>query len=95
MPAYLVVEVEVLDAEKFDVYRQMVPPLIAAYGGRYLVRSGALETLEGDWQPKRLVVVQFPTVEQARSWWSSSEYTDAKALRQAATNTRMVVVEGV
>ena len=95
MPAYLVVEIEVLNAERFAEYRQLVPTLLEAFGGRYLVRGGSLETLEGDWQPQRLVVVEFPSVEQARRWWNSSEYAEAKALRQAATNTRMVVVEGV
>ena len=95
MPAYLVVEVEVLDAEKFEVYRQLVPPILEAFGGRYLVRGGALETLEGAWQPKRFIIVEFPSTEQAKTWWNSSEYAEAKALRQAATNTRMVLVEGV
>ena len=95
MPAYLVVDIEVLDTEKFDLYRQLVSPLVSAFGGRYLVRGGTHETLEGDWQPRRLVVVEFPSVEQAKSWWNSREYADAKALRQAATNTRMVLVEGV
>lgn len=95
MPAYLMVEIEVLDAERFAVYRQLVPSILEAFGGRYLVRGGALETLEGDWQPERLVVVEFPSVEQAKRWWNSSEYVEAKALRRAATKTRMVVVEGL
>jgi uncharacterized protein (DUF1330 family) len=95
MPAYIVVEVEVLDKERYENYKQMVPPSLAAYGGRFLVRGGAAETLEGTWSPKRLVILEFPSVERAKAWWESSEYADAKALRQATARTQMIVVEGV
>jgi uncharacterized protein (DUF1330 family) len=95
MPAYIVVEVEVLDGERYEDYKRMVPPSLAAYGGKFLVRGGASETLEGTWSPKRLVVVEFPSVERAKAWWGSGEYADAKALRQATARTQMIVVEGV
>lgn len=95
MPAYIVVEIEVLDAERYEDYKRMVAPSLAAYDGRFLVRGGRAETLEGDWAPKRLVVLEFPSVERAKEWWSSSEYADAKALRQATARTQMLVVEGV
>ena len=95
MPAYIVSEVEVFDEEKFAVYRQLVPPTIAAHGGRYLVRGGALETLEGEWQPKRIVILEFPSAAQAKTWLDSDEYEDVKALRHASARTRMIVVEGL
>lgn len=95
MPAYIVVEVEVLDPDRYEKYKSMVPPSLKAYGGRFLVRGGKVETLEGDWSPKRFVVVEFPSVEQAKAWWGSTEYAEAKALRQATANTQMIVVEGI
>ena len=73
----------------------MVPPSLAAYGGRFLVRGGKVENLEGDWSPKRLVMVEFPSVERAKEWWDSPEYAEAKALRQATAKTQMIVVEGL
>jgi uncharacterized protein (DUF1330 family) len=94
MAAYVVVEVEVLDAERYETYKPMVPPSLAAYGGRFIVRGGAAETLEGSWSPKRLVILEFPSVERAKAWWGSSEYAEAKALRQATARTQMIVVEG-
>ena len=94
MPAYIVVEVEVEDPIRYEDYKKMVPPSLAAYGGRFLVRGGKVENLEGDWSPKRFVMVEFPSVEQAKAWWDSPEYADAKALRQATAKTQMIVVEG-
>jgi len=94
MPAYVVVDIEIHDPVRYEEYRRVAPPSIAAYGGRYLVRGGTLGILEGEWQPKRLVVLEFPTVEQARAWWASPEYAPAKAIRQASAHTNMVVVAG-
>jgi uncharacterized protein (DUF1330 family) len=94
MSAYIVVEVEVSDPVRYETYKQMVPPSLAAYDGRFLVRGGRVETLEGDWSPKRMVIVEFPSVEKAKAWWSSAEYEEAKALRQATAKTQMIVVEG-
>ena len=95
MPAYVVVEIEVLDAGRYEDYKRMVPPSLAAYGGRFVVRGGATETLEGDWAPKRLVILEFPSVERAKAWWGSQEYAEANVLRQATARTEMIVVEGV
>lgn len=95
MPTYVVVEIEVLDEERYETYKQLAPPAIAAYGGRYLVRGGKVETLEGSWSPKRLVILEFPSVDQAKTWWASTEYERAKALRHATARSRMIVVEGV
>jgi uncharacterized protein (DUF1330 family) len=95
MPAYLIVEVEVTDPAGYDDYKNMVPPTLAAYGGRFVVRGGECATLEGTWQPKRVVVLEFPSVARAKEWWGSPEYSAAKALRQRTAKTRMIVVEGV
>jgi len=95
MAAYIIVDVEITDPVQYAAYIRVVPPTIAKYGGRFLVRGGKAETLEGSWIPKRVVVVEFPTVEQAREWWASEEYRDPKALRQSASVTDMILVEGV
>ena len=95
MPAYVIVQIVVKDPEAYDRYRAMVPPSIAAYGGRFVVRGGATTTLEGTWSPARLVILEFPSVERARAWWASPEYAEAKALRLASAESEMVLVEGV
>jgi uncharacterized protein (DUF1330 family) len=95
MSAYVVVEVEVQDPERYETYKQLAPPSIAQYGGRYVARGGEVATLEGTWSPKRLVILEFPSVERAKAWWSSAEYAEAKALRQASARTQMIVVEGL
>jgi uncharacterized protein (DUF1330 family) len=94
MPAYIVVQIEVRDPETYERYRALAPASIAVHGGRYLVRGGACDPLEGAWNPRRLVVLEFPTLEQARAWWASPEYAEAKALRQNSADTEMIVVEG-
>jgi uncharacterized protein (DUF1330 family) len=95
MAAYLVVELTITDPEGFARYRDMVPPTITAYGGRYIVRGGAITTLEGDWNPRRITILEFPSVEQAKAWWDSPEYAEAKALRQQTATTNLIAVEGI
>ncbi|NMO16283.1 DUF1330 domain-containing protein [Pyxidicoccus fallax] len=95
MPAYVVVQLAIHDAQTYERYKQLAPPSIAKYGGRYLARGGATQALEGVWEPPRFVLLEFPSVEQARAWWASPEYVAAKALRQASTHTMMLLVEGL
>lgn len=95
MSAYVIVEIEVQDAQRYETYKQLAPPAIAAHGGRYLARGGAVETLEGGWAPKRLVILEFPSIEKAKAWWHSPEYAEAKALRHATSRSRMVVIDGL
>ena len=95
MSAYIVVEVDVTDPEKFEEYRKQVPPTLKAFGGRYVVRGGAIAGLEGGWAPKRMVIIEFDDVERARAWHDSELYAPARALREASADTRMIVVEGV
>lgn len=94
MAAYLIVQVNVNDPERYESYKKMVPPTLEPYGGRFLVRGGKVENLEGSWNPARLVVIEFDSVERAKAWWGSDEYAEAKALRQATADTEMVVVQG-
>jgi uncharacterized protein (DUF1330 family) len=95
MAAYIVVQVDVKDPVRYDEYRKMVKPTLDAFGGRFLVRGGEVENLEGGWKPARLVIIEFDSAAQARSWWDSEEYGPAKALRQDTTHTEMILVEGV
>jgi uncharacterized protein (DUF1330 family) len=95
MAAYVIVQVEVNDPVRYDDYKKMVPPSIAKFGGRFLVRGGKTHTLEGNWAPQRFVMVEFPSVEQAKAWWASPDYAEAKALRQATAESMMIVAEGI
>ncbi|MBZ5648738.1 MAG: DUF1330 domain-containing protein [Acidobacteriia bacterium] len=95
MAAYVVVEIEVKEAQRYERYKQLAPPSITKFGGKYLARGGETETLEGSWSPKRLVILEFPTMERAKEWWASKEYAEAKGLRQACAATKMVLLEGL
>jgi uncharacterized protein (DUF1330 family) len=95
MPAYVVAHVEVTDPDRYAQYRSMVLGTITPFGGRFLVRGPQPEVLEGSWDPKRLVIVEFPDAEHARRWWSSPEYAEAKAIRQATSVGTLVLLEGV
>ena len=94
MAAYLVLDISIRDPTTYERYKTLAPPSLAQYGGRYLVRGGTATVLEGTWQPRRLVILEFPSVERARAWWDSPEYAAAKALRQACASTQMVLIEG-
>lgn len=94
MTAYIVVQIAIHDPATYERYKALAPAAIAAYGGRYVVRGGFSQVLEGSWQPERFVLLEFPTVERARAWWDSPEYAPAKALRQQSAHTEMLLVEG-
>jgi uncharacterized protein (DUF1330 family) len=95
MAAYLVVQISVKDQDEFEKYKVMAAPAISAYGGKYLVRGGAMTSLEGDWKPERFIIVEFESVERAMQWWNSKEYEEAKSLRHRIATTLMILVEGV
>ena len=95
MPAYIIVDITISDPVAYQRYRELAPPSIAAYGGRYLARGGATEALEGDWQPARLVLLEFENMDRARTWWSSPEYAPAKALRFQCAEADMLLLDGV
>jgi uncharacterized protein (DUF1330 family) len=94
MAAYVIGEIEVTDPKVYDEYRRQVLPALEKYGGRFVVRGGRIEPLEGGWAPKRVVVVEFPSMEAALRWYRSPEYAPLIALRQRASRGRLVAVEG-
>jgi uncharacterized protein (DUF1330 family) len=95
MSAYLILDIDVLDPQGYKDYVKLATESVKLYGGKYLVRGGANESLEGNWQAKRLVVLEFPSAKQARSWLTSSEYAPARQLRHQYAKTNMVIVDGV
>ncbi len=95
MPAYVIANIDVHDPEGYEDYKALSTQSAATYGGRFVVRGGQTEVLEGDWEPKRLVILEFPDAAAARTWWDSPEYTEARAVRQRTAATDMIVVEGL
>jgi uncharacterized protein (DUF1330 family) len=94
MAAYVIVDIEVVDPEEYEEYKKLAAPSVSAYGGRYLARGGKVEVLEGHWETNRLVLLEFASAEQARSWWGSPEYSVAKAIRHRTARAKMILVEG-
>ncbi len=94
MSAYVIVDIEVTDPVGYEEYKKLAPAAVALYGGKYIARGGKNETLEGDWKANRLVILEFPTLEQAKTWLNSPEYAPARALRHKYAHTNMLVVEG-
>ena len=94
MTAYVIADIDVHDQEAYLEYAALVPGTLEPHGGRFLVRGGAHKTLEGDWQPRRVVVLEFPSADAARRWYGSQEYATAMAMRQRASTGSLVLVEG-
>jgi uncharacterized protein (DUF1330 family) len=94
MAAYLLVDCEVTDPKQYDNYKRLAQAAVAQYGGRYVVRGGETVVLEGTWKPNRVVVLEFPDLEQARRFYDSPEYRDARAARAGAARMNMVAVAG-
>ena len=95
MPGYLIAMIEVIDPKGFEEYRQKVPPTIAAHGGRYLARGGQVEILEGNLPSKRIAIVEFPSMAEAKAWWSSPDYQPLRAIRERTTKSTLVITEGL
>ncbi|HUG75852.1 MAG TPA: DUF1330 domain-containing protein [Burkholderiales bacterium] len=95
MAAYVIVEIEVTDPSLYEEYRKQVLPVVTRYGGKFIVRGGKVEPLEGGWSPKRFVALEFPSLEQARKWYRSPEYAPLIELRQKASRGKLILVEGV
>jgi uncharacterized protein (DUF1330 family) len=93
--AYVIVETDITDPDRYERYKAASPGAIAAGGGRFLARGGELDVLEGDWRPSRLVVLEFEDLAAARAWYDSEVYQQAKKLRDGAGHLRMVAVQGV
>ena len=95
MSAYVLVEINIYDQELYEEYKKMTPDSVRKFGGKFVVRGGPTLNLEGDWNPERMVLLKFPSVERAREWWESEDYTRARIIRQRAAETKMIILEGV
>ena len=95
MAAYLIADVDIADPAAYEEYKQKVGKTTAAFGGRYLTRAGATEVLEGDWAPKRFVVLEFPSAEHIKAWYHSPEYRPLMELRQRTAVSSLVIAEGI
>jgi uncharacterized protein (DUF1330 family) len=95
MAAYLVVDIEVTNPAQFEEYKKLAPAAIAKYGGRYLIRGGAYEAIEGDWKPQRLTVVEFESMEKAKAFYNSPEYQVAIKTRKGAAKFKALLVQGI
>ena len=95
MSAFVMANLTVTNKEKFEIYRSGVSTTIEKYEGRYVVRGGEVEVLEGNWSPDRFVLIEFPNIEKAREWYYSSDYSDLKTMRIESTSSSVLIVDGV
>jgi uncharacterized protein (DUF1330 family) len=95
MPAYVVIETDVHDPEQYERYKAASPAAVASGGGRFVARGGELAVLEGDWEPSRVVILEFPDLDAVKRWYDSPQYLEARKLREGAANLRMVAVQGL
>ncbi len=94
MPAYIIVEIEVTDPVGYEEYKKQAAATVHKYGGKYIVRGGTTEVLEGNWKPKRIVILEFPSMDRAKEWLNSPEYREPRKQRHATAKTHMLVIEG-
>jgi len=95
MAVYFIVDIKVEDPTTYEEYRKLVNPTLERYGGKFLARGGATETIEGDWQPQRLVILEFDDTEHFRRWYDSPEYSAAREIRWRASSERAILIQGV
>jgi uncharacterized protein (DUF1330 family) len=95
MKAYIIVDVTITNPGVYEDYKKLTPASLQPFGGKFIARGGAVETLEGDWDPGRVVIIEFPSKQKAKDWWSSAVYAPAKAIRQSASKSRLILVEGI
>jgi len=93
--AYVIVEIDILDPERYEEYKKLAGATVEKYGGKYIVRGGKTEVLEGDWQPKRIVVLKFESMQRAKDWLKCEEYREPRKMRHRTAKTNMILVEGV
>jgi uncharacterized protein (DUF1330 family) len=94
MSAYVIVEIEVTDPVGYEAYKKQASAAVHKYGGKYIVRGGQTEVLEGNWKPKRIVILEFPSADRAKEWLNCSEYAEPRKLRHKTAKTNMLVIEG-
>jgi uncharacterized protein (DUF1330 family) len=95
MPAYIIVEIDIHDPVGYEEYKNLAGPTVEKYGGKYIVRGGKTEVLEGNWEPKRIVVLEFESAQRARDWLNCEEYREPRKLRHRTARTNMILVEGL
>ncbi len=95
MPAYAILDLDVFDKEKLQDYKNVAPEIIKKFGGKIIVRGGSLDVVEGDWNPKRVVIIEFPSYEVANNWKNSEEYKKATILRKKGAHTKAIIINGV
>jgi len=95
MSAYVIVEIDVVDPGGYEEYKKLAGATVEKYGGKYVVRGGAVEALEGDWKPKRIVVLRFDSMQRAKEWLNCQEYREPRKMRHRTAKTKMILVEGV
>ena len=95
MPVFVIVEIAVHDQKLYEDYKKLSTASLKQFGGEFLVRGGKTITLEGDWNPERIVVLKFSSIDQAKAWWNSSIYSKARSIRQQAAYTKMIIVEAI
>ena len=95
MPAYIIVEIDIVDPVGYEEYKKLAAATVEKYGGKYIVRGGTAEVLEGDWKPNRVVVLQFDSAQRAKDWLNSEEYREPRKMRHRTARTNMILVEGM
>ena len=96
MSAFVIARIaSIHDPVRYEEYKRLVPATLEPFGGRFVARGGEVAVLEGDWSAQRVVIVEFPSMERARAWWSSAAYAPARALRQASSTGTLLIVDGV
>ncbi|MGH8100647.1 MAG: DUF1330 domain-containing protein [Chthoniobacterales bacterium] len=94
MPAYIIVDIDIVDPVGYEQYKNLAGATVEKYGGKYIVRGGKSEVLEGDWRPKRIVILQFDSIARAKEWLNCEEYREPRKMRHRTARTNMIVVEG-
>jgi uncharacterized protein (DUF1330 family) len=94
MSAYIIVEIDIVDPAGYEEYKKLAGATVEKYGGKYIVRGGKTEVLEGDWKPKRIVVLEFESMQRAKDWLNSEEYREPRKMRHRTAKTNMLVIEG-
>ena len=94
MKAYVFVDIDITDPTRYEDYKKLTAATLTPYGGKFIVRGGSRDVLEGEWNSDRTVLIEFPSKEKAKAWWSGNEYAPAKAIRQSASRARTILLEG-
>jgi len=95
MSAYIIVEIDIVDPAGYEEYKALAGATVEKYGGKYIIRGGRTEVLEGDWEPKRIVVLEFRSAQRAKAWLNSEEYREPRKMRHRTARTNMILVEGM